>query len=288
MENAIEVFGLKKNYGEKEVLRSIDFTVRKGDFFALLGGNGAGKTTTLECIEGLRTYDSGTISIHGSVAVQLQSCSLPEGIRAKEAIELFRRWNHCTIEEALIKDLGIDNFGKTIYQNMSTGQKRKLHLALALLAKPDILFLDEPTAGLDVEARVTLHRKLQQLNAEGTTIIMASHDMAEVEQLCSRIAILKDGLLTFDGTSAQMRAKLDTTQRIYLKLSSPLPDISLRSSSFLRKEEDYFVYESKDLSAALFELLTIVSESKVKVIDLSIRTATLEECFLTMVKEETA
>ncbi len=283
---AIKVIGLKKNYGEKEVLKGIDLTVNKGDIFGLLGGNGVGKTTMLECIEGLRTYEDGKIILHGSIAIQLQSSSLPEGIRTREAIELFCGWNHCSTDQELLKELDINYFDKTSYQNMSTGQKRKLHLALALLAKPDILFLDEPTAGLDVEARVTLHRKLRQLNTEGTTILLASHDMAEVEQLCDKVAVLKDGILAFDGTPSQMREKLNIAQQIYLKLASELPKVSLINSRFLKMEEEYYVYEGKDLSSALFELLTIVSENKCQVIDLKIQTATLEDCFLSMVKEE--
>lgn len=155
MDEAIKIKNLKKSYGTHVVLNGLDFCVQQGEIFALLGVNGAGKTTSLECIEGLRKYDSGTIAITGKVGIQLQSSSLPGHIKPLEAVKLFAKWNKASLDCAMLDVLGIHDFARKQYYQLSTGQKRRLHLALALTRNPDILFLDEPTAGLDVEGRLS-------------------------------------------------------------------------------------------------------------------------------------
>lgn len=147
MKYAIEVSGLKKSYGSNIVIKDIDFQIEKGEIFALLGSNGAGKTTALECIEGLRKYDGGTIVVNGKMGIQLQSSSLPAHIKPMEAIKLFAKWNHTKIDDDMLKALEIKEIEKLQYLQLSTGQKRRLHLTLALIGNPDIIFLDEPTAG---------------------------------------------------------------------------------------------------------------------------------------------
>ena len=169
MIDAINVNELRKNYGTCEVLKGIEFKVKKGEIFALLGINGAGKTTTLEIIEGLRKYDSGTITVNGKIGIQLQSSSLPAHIKAIEAIKLFAKWNKEKIDYEMLKKLGIKEIEKKQYFELSTGQKRRLNLALALVGNPDIIFLDEPTAGLDVEGRLSLHEQIKCLKSEGKT-----------------------------------------------------------------------------------------------------------------------
>ena len=193
MSDAIQISNLQKSYGSHVVLNGLSFCVQQGEIFALLGVNGAGKTTTLECIEGLRRFDGGDIVINGQIGIQLQSASLPEHIKPLEAVKLFAKWNKTSLDKATLDVLGIYGFAKKQYFQLSTGQKRRLHLALSLTRNPDILFLDEPTAGLDVEGRIALHEQIRQLKASGKTIILASHDMAEVENLCDRLAILSGG-----------------------------------------------------------------------------------------------
>ena len=137
--------------------KDLIFRLRQGRFFTLLGVNGAGKTTTLECIEGLRKYDSGTVIVNGKMGIQLQSSSLPSHIKPMEAVKLFAKWNKAKIDFSMLDTLGIKEIERKQYVQLSTGQKRRLHLALALSGNPDIIFLDEPTAGLDVEGRLSLH-----------------------------------------------------------------------------------------------------------------------------------
>ena len=174
MSCAIRVEGLQKSYAGRAVLKGLTFTVEQGEIFALLGVNGAGKTTALECIEGLRRQDGGSAVVWGKAGIQLQSASLPAHIRPMEAVALFAKWNGTKPDAAMLDALGIGGMKKTQYGALSTGQKRRLHLALALTGRPDVVFLDEPTAGLDVEGRVALHAQIRALQAQGKTSAAAS------------------------------------------------------------------------------------------------------------------
>ena len=230
MKDAIKIINLKKIYGNHVVLNGLDFSVERGEIFALLGVNGAGKTTALECIEGLRKYDSGNITINGKMGIQLQSASLPEYIRPLEAVRLFAAWNKAPLDKVMVESLGIYEFSKKYYHQLSTGQKRRLHLALALTRNPDILFLDEPTAGLDVEGRLSLHDQIRQLKAMGKTILLSSHDMAEVENLCDRIALLSGGKIAFVGTVKELNNTIGKHYTITIQREKG--DLPLFSRSF--------------------------------------------------------
>ena len=221
MSLAITVENLVKNYGQNTVIKGISLDIKKGETFALLGTNGTGKTTTLECIEGLRKYDSGKISIDGTFGVQLQSSSLPSNIKAIESFTLFCKWNKVNVNSSLFESLGLSNIKNMQYCQMSTGQKRRLHLALAMIGNPDIIFLDEPTAGLDVEGKAALHQQIMRLKNSGKTIILSSHDMTEVENLCDRIAILDKGKIIAIGTINNLKTRFETDnlEDILLNLS---------------------------------------------------------------------
>lgn len=274
---AIQIDNLIKSYGTNTVINDVSFSVKSGEIFSLLGTNGAGKTTILECIEGIRKYDSGKITINGSMGVQLQSSSLPSNIKAIEAYQLFCKWNKVQANLDIFNVFELAQLRDKQYKEMSTGQKRRLHLALALIGNPDILFLDEPTAGLDVEGRVSLHSQIRSLKEQGRTIIMASHDMAEVESLCDRIAILKDGKIAYTGTPTELTSKMGEQCRIYIKTERPLQNADY--------EQGYSVITSKDLSESLYELLGICKQTKNTVIDIKIERATLEQRFIDITKE---
>lgn len=286
MKSKIKVTNLLKQYGENIVLKGISFEVYEGEIFALLGTNGAGKTTTLECMEGLRKYNSGEISISGKVGVQLQSSSLPEDIKGDEALKLFAKWNNTNFNINLIDRLGITNIIKKKYKEMSTGQKRRLHLALAMTGNPDVIFLDEPTAGLDVEGRVALHEEIKRLKKDGKTIIIASHDMAEVETLCDRIAILKDGEIAFLGTANELAVRMKVIYKIHLKLSSKLKLNESSTSSYKGEVQGYHIFNSNKIDDGLLELLTLAKEQNITVYDLKIEHASLEKSFIDIVKGE--
>lgn len=269
MTNAIEINNLKKSYEKHVVLNGLNFYVRHGEIFALLGVNGAGKTTTLECIEGLKKYDSGSITINGKMGIQLQSASLPEHIKAAEAVKLFAKWNSTVLDKVMLDTLGIHEFAKKRYYQLSIGQKRRLHLALALTREPDILFLDEPTAGLDVEGRVSLHEQIRRLKEMGKTIILASHDMSEVENLCDRIAILSGGRIAFIGTVAQLN---ETVGKHY--------NITVRTDSGTEK------YESDNIGETLLSLLVQYKEKDTAILDIKVNRGSLEQHFMKIAKGE--
>lgn len=267
MNIAIQVEQLRKSYGEQLVLKGLTFQVLKGEIFALLGVNGAGKTTALECIEGLRRYDSGRIIVNGRIGIQLQSASLPSHIKPMEAVRLFAKWNRSSIDHSMLTALGINELGGKQYTELSTGQKRRLHLALALLSDPDIVFLDEPTAGLDVEGRLALHDQIRQLKALGKTIVLASHDMAEVESLCDRLAILHSGDIAFIGTAEELTSR-----------------ITRRYSLHIKTDQGAECFEAENIGDTLLTLLENYKQQNITVLDIKIDRGTLEQHFINITK----
>ncbi len=262
MTAAVIVRGLKKSYGGRPVLDGIDLDIKKGEIFALLGSNGAGKTTALECIEGLRKFDGGTVRLYGRTGVQLQSSSLPSHIKPMEAARLFAAWNHAPLDTEMLDAFGIRALRKK-YCELSTGQKRRLHLALALINNPDIVFLDEPTAGLDVEARVMLHDQIRKLKSMGKTVVLASHDMAEVEALCDRIAVLRGGNIAFSGTLGELTEKTGSFYSVRVKTN-----------------RDTITLETKDIVEALTGLFEDLRRENVSVVDINVNRGTLEQHFM--------
>lgn len=299
MPQRIEVKNLSKSYGTKRVLDSISFTVGLGETFGLLGVNGAGKTTTIECIEGLRKPGSGEIIVSGFdvsknlssvqkiLGVQLQSTALPETMTSKEAMKLFCAWHHISYREDLLQrfDMSGEYLNKP-YSALSTGRKRRLHLALSLCHNPQILILDEPTAGLDVEGRHALHREIRKLKSEGVSILIATHDMAEVETLCDRIAILHDGHIAKQGSPLELTATNELKSRVIIKTAKH----SLKSNlpkNLIPKQlpDDYLSFVCFDSAELLLTLLTQVKASGDMVLDLRVERARIEDIFMSVAEE---
>ena len=287
MIDAINVNQLRKTYGTCEVLKGIEFKVKKGEIFALLGINGAGKTTTLEIIEGLRKYDSGTITVNGKIGIQLQLSLLPAHIKPMEAIKLFAKWNKEKIDYEMLKKLGIKEIEKKQYFELSTGQKRRLNLALALVGNPDIIFLDEPTAGLDVEGKLSLHEQIKCLKSEGKTIVLASHDMAEVEALCDRIAILNKGNIIFCGTVSELTEKVGRKYFIFCGTVSELTEkVGRKYFIHIKTELESQTIETNNIEDTLITLLGEFKHKKVKVLDIKVDRGSLEEHFVEIARRE--
>lgn len=282
---ALNVDNLVKSYNGIQVLKGITFSVNQGEIFALLGINGAGKTTTLECIEGIRKYDSGDITLVGNIGVQLQSSSLPAHITVVEAYKLFCKWNKAKINLELLDTFGLHELKNKMYKDMSTGQKRRLHLALALINNPEIVFLDEPTAGLDVEGRVSLHKEIRILKEQGKTIIMASHDMAEVESLCDKIAIIKNGEIAFIGTAQELTGKIGNRSNIYIKTLKPFNPRASINFTLEDKKQEYYIFSTFNIGEALLDLLEAAKEDQNNVLDVRIERETLEQSFMFIAKE---
>ena len=267
MHHAIQVSGLKKSYGSHMVLKGMNLQIERGEVFSLLGVNGAGKTTALECIEGLRNYDSGTVLVNGKTGIQLQSSSLPAHIRPMEAVKLFAKWNRTKIDCSMLHTLGIREMEKKQYAQLSTGQKRRLHLALALSGNPDIIFLDEPTAGLDVEGRLSLHDQIRKLKSQGKTIVLASHDMAEVEALSDRIAILNDGNIVFCGTALELTEKVGKKYIVHIKT-----------------QQGNNTFETDNIEDTLLSQLGELKHKGIGVLDIKVDRGTLEQHFIEMAR----
>lgn len=263
MNNAIQVENLQKSYGTHAVLKGLSFSVEKGTVVALLGVNGAGKTTALECMEGLRSYDCGSVHIAGRTGIQLQSGSLPAHIQCAEAVRLFAKWNHARPNPGMLAALGVDRLSKKQYGSLSEGQKRRLHLVLAMISDPDVLFLDEPTAGLDIEGRSALHEQIRAWKNLGKTILLASHDMAEVEALCDRIAILRDGRIAFFGSVEKLAATVGKHHTVRVRT--------------VHGEE---IRETDCLTDTLLSMMEECRQKHIEVLDVKTDRGTLEQHFI--------
>jgi ABC-2 type transport system ATP-binding protein len=206
MKTIISVKNLKKNYGTFEAVKDISFDVYEGEIFGLLGPNGAGKSTTLEIIETLREKTSGSVTVDGMdldkepnnikqvIGVQLQTSGFYPGLRLIELIALFAGlYNQVVDPMALLKLVNLEDKAKNKFKELSGGQKQRFSIATTLINKPKIVFLDEPTTGLDPQARRSLWDLIKDIRSKGTTVIITTHYMDEAEQLCDRIAILDEG-----------------------------------------------------------------------------------------------
>lgn len=288
---AIEVTDFRKTYGNFTAVDGISFDVRQGEIFGLLGPNGAGKTTTLECLEGLRRADGGSLKVAGlnpardfrklvqSIGVQLQTSSLPGHITVTEAVQLFAAYHGVDPDYSLLDRMGLANKVQTQYHALSTGQKRRLTLALAALHRPAILFLDEPTAGLDVATRLALHELMKELRAGGTTIILSTHDMAEAETMADRVAILLHGSLAAAGTPRELTA----AGRGLTKISVRTLHSSLAGSGILGKQDqqgEYLVSFTESPGPTVAKVISHIEAAGDELIDLRVERPSLEERFL--------
>jgi ABC-2 type transport system ATP-binding protein len=213
----IEVRELRKRYGDTLALDGVSFDVREGEVFGLLGPNGAGKTTAVEIVEGLRTADSGTVRVLGldrraddaelreRVGVQLQRAQLPDRMRVVEALELYGGFYRDPRPAGeLLEQWGLAAKRDAQYRTLSGGQRQRLFLALALVGRPDVVVFDEITTGLDPRARRSTWELVRAVRASGVTVVLVSHQMDEVEELCDRVAILDRGRVVALGTPAAL------------------------------------------------------------------------------------
>ncbi len=212
----IKVQNLYKSYGDAEVIKSISLSVEKGEVFGLLGANGAGKSTTIECILGTKNFDCGQVSVLGmnpqkdrkqlfqKVGVQFQESNYQEKITVKELCEITEVLYKNPLDyNKLLVDFNLQDKLKNHVSELSGGEKQRLFIILALIPNPEIVFLDELTTGLDVRARRYVWKCLLNLKKQGLTIFLTSHFMDEVEVLCDKICILKNGVMNFYGTVAE-------------------------------------------------------------------------------------
>ena len=233
---AIEIDGLVKRYGQRTVVDGVSLTVERGEVVALLGPNGAGKTTTVETVEGYRRPDSGTVRVLGAdpwsagrghaarVGLMLQDGGIDLRARPAETLRQYASFHADPLDsDALLDELRLRDVASTPYRRLSGGERQRLAFALALVGRPEVLILDEPTAGMDPEARAVVRDRIAAERAADTAVLITSHELADIERLADRIAILADGRVVGAGTAAELTSGL--SPRLRFRLDVPLdPD----------------------------------------------------------------
>jgi len=293
--SVIEVRDFRKSYGDFVAVDGISFNVKQGEIFGLLGPNGAGKTSTLESLEGLRAPSGGSLRVAGIdptndphklrnvIGVQLQSSGLPKSITPDEAMKFFTAYHDVTPRFDLLERLGLNEKRKAQFYELSTGQQRRLALALAVAHDPQVLFLDEPTAGLDVGTRVELHDLMRELKANGTTIILATHDMAEAEEMSDRVAILLNHKLATVGTPMEITATGAglTKVSVHTKDNS-LSDLSITFPAVQQhvSKDEYDIFFSTDIGPTVSAIIDKIETQGDTLIDLRVERPSLEDRFL--------
>ena len=231
MNSIVQVEGLHKAYGTTVAVEDVSFEVREGEIFGMVGPNGAGKTTTIECLEGLRVPDKGTLRVLGldpqrdghalkeRTGMQLQQSNLPERMRVWEALDLYASfYPHPADWKELLVQLGLEEKRNAPFSKLSGGQKQRLFIALALLPNPQLVFLDELTTGLDPQARHAIWDLVRDVRAKGRTVLLTTHFMEEAERLCDRVAILDHGRIVALDTPAALIHNLGAEERVVFSL----------------------------------------------------------------------
>ena len=300
--NAIEVSALTMSYGDREVLRGVDFEVASGEVYCLLGPNGAGKTTTVEILEGFRQRTSGHVTVLGMdpqaqptrlrerIGIVLQECGFPRQARVKELIDCWRSYYpNPRAAGDLLNVVELEEDKNTQVRRLSGGQRRRLDLALALAGDPDLIFLDEPTTGFDPESRRRCWGAIENLRALGKTVLLTTHYLDEAERLADRVAILRDGRIQVSGTVRHVARQAGVPTRISFTAPQRLRDGDLTVPAGLNVKvtgEQAVCLSACTASAgaALRELLAWCAENDLGDLDdLSVVTPTLEDAYLHLV-----
>lgn len=292
----VELRNVSKAYGELKAVEDLSFAAYRGEIFGLLGPNGAGKTTTLEMIEGLRKQDAGDIFIAGHnvrtdlnqvkevIGVQLQSTSIYNKIKVGEALKLFGgyyRKNRSADE--LLQLVALEDKRNSYHKNLSGGQQQRFAIALALVNDPTVVFLDEPTTGLDPQARRNLWDIISKMKSNDKTVILTTHYMEEAERLCDRILILDHGKRIAEGTPRELVAQLQVESCLEFRgdhqFQTPELERLKAVTKVLIKGEDVEIF-SKSPHNSLLELMDLAKSKEVEIHNLHIRRPTLEDLFL--------
>ncbi len=296
-EFAIYVRGLRKSYGTFEAVKGIDFEVRPGEVFGLLGPNGAGKTSTVEILEGLRPRTAGDVKVldfdpdrqkqrlKDRIGVCLQATNLPDKITVHESLQLFGAFYTRNIDgDALLKRLQLWEKKDAGYATLSGGQKQRLAIALALINDPQLLFLDEPTTGLDPQVRLEIRDLIEELKAEKRTIVMTTHYIEEAERLCDRVAIMDSGQIIASGSPRELQAKSAHQAAIEIALTQPwggeLPAWPHAIRSTLSEDGRQIKVTSEHPARTLVEMVKWVDAQKIDLDDVHLTRPTLEDVFI--------
>lgn len=293
---AIRVTSLRKRYGRQVAVDDVSLDVAPGEIFGLVGPNGAGKTTTMECVEGIRTPDGGTITVLGldpvrdvyalqeRIGVQLQQAQLQKRIKVREAVHLWASLYRKRSRDAdqLLEQLGLSEKRDSWFMTLSGGQKQRLFIALALINDPDLVFLDELTTGLDPQARRAIWELVRDIRARGRTVFLTTHLMEEAERLCDRVAIIERGRLVDIGAPAALVDRYCPERSVVLVTDDAGAGAALervpRLASLERQGTRYTLHGEGE--GFVSDVIACLSEERIRVTDFRTVLPTLEDVFL--------
>jgi ABC-2 type transport system ATP-binding protein len=294
----ILVRGLAKNYNDVQAVRGIDFEIQPGEVFGLLGPNGAGKTTTVEILEGLRPRTAGEVLVLGldpgtqskqlkeRIGVCLQSTHFSSKLKVGEAVDLFGSLYSRTVGgEDLLKRLQLWERRSQYCEQLSGGQRQRLALALALLNDPQVIFLDEPSAGLDPQARLEIHGLIATLRHEQRTILLTTHYIEEAEKLCDRVAIMDEGKIIALGSPREIQSQTLGQSVIEIHCVQPLPDQPLpiwndAAKTLMNLDRTILFVHSHRPAPALVEIVKWVDQQGIDLADIHLKRPSLEDVFI--------
>jgi ABC-2 type transport system ATP-binding protein len=298
MGTAISVRGLRKNYGDVEAVRGIDFEVEEGEVFGLLGPNGAGKTTTVEIMEGLRQRTGGDVNVLGfdpdvqsrqlkdRIGICLQATNLPDKIKVIEALEMFAAfYTRSTDCNKLLDRLQLGDKRNAFYSSLSGGQKQRVALALALVNEPKLVFLDEPTTGLDPQVRLEIHSLIQELKDSKRTLVLTTHYIEEAERLCDRVAIIDQGKIIAQGTPRELQERILGQSKIEIDTVEPIPpdaalQFPLAEKIVVSDDRKKLIIHSPSPAKTLVEVVKWIDQSGLGLEDIHLKRPTLEDVFI--------
>ena len=295
MPQVVTVSSLRKTYGPLVAVDDVSFTVEEGEIFGLLGPNGAGKTTTMECVEGVRTPDSGEIRVLGQephrrggdlqnrIGVQLQEAQLQKRIKVWEAVDLWTTLFPRTVDgDTLLEELGLGAKRDARFMTLSGGQKQRLFIALALINDPELIFLDELTTGLDPQARRKIWQMVLGIRERGKTVFLTTHLMEEAERLCDRVAVIEHGRLIEMGTAAELVDRHCPHRTVHFSSDGPVGAEAFAAvpglSSFGQDDDGYeLVGTGPDF---ISNVIGAIAEHRIRVTGFRTETPNLEDVFL--------
>jgi ABC-2 type transport system ATP-binding protein len=295
-ETVIEVDDLRRSYGKLEAVRGVSLRVRRGELFALLGTNGAGKTTTIEVLEGLQTPTAGRVRVFGMdpasertavrprTGVMLQDGGFTGALTVRETVDVWRLLTARARPTAEVLELvGLSGRAHASVEHLSGGERRRLELALAVLGRPELLFLDEPTTGMDPASRRRTWELVRQLLREGTTVLLTTHYLHEAEALADRVAIMHEGEIVVAGTPEEVVAR--TPARITFRAPAGALELPELPGAAVSIQAERVTVESRRLQADLSRLLSWADEHATALAGLAARPASLEDVFLDVITD---
>jgi ABC-2 type transport system ATP-binding protein len=304
MNTIVQVEALRKVYGKTVAVEEVSFEVKEGEIFGMVGPNGAGKTTTIECLEGLRKPDAGTVRVLGvdpqcesqvlreHTGMQLQQSNLPDRMRVWEALDLYASFYPKPADwKVLLTELGMEEKRNAPFSKLSGGQKQRLFIALALLPDPQLVFLDELTTGLDPQARHAIWDLVRDVRARGKTVLLTTHFMEEAERLCDRVAILDHGKIVALDTPAALIRGLGAEERVVFSVDGTLPaafEKALAGAARVEVQGGRVVVHGKNGRKVplVSEVVNLLSVQGIQFRDLQTEQSTLEDVFLSLTGRE--